>query len=380
MNDTQQIETRRRIKVCIEALVKELKSRGVNVIRDDENTLTINGMTFTATDQLSDTYNDVCYLLTDYDQIIECTLSRISECADTIEELLDVQVEKMKVMYRKSTEDGGEYTEETIELPDEVRLNVHDGDMPFELVLRARPSGSEVWYDMPSSPMILRNGVKLTVNAYTNMKYTRLKYNVFADSENYGSSHYEGYVDIGNYREIEEAIDHVINDVGIPRGGFYDSDVGYDAYSDFKYDKENEVFYDMLNASSKKSFSQMVNEKRDKNRGIVKNFDGDIRDYVKVGDIYYTSWGYDMTIVDFYEITSIIGKQTVTMRKLNQKRDEHMSGIGTTMPVLGSYNGDDFRARAVNSYWNEKPVAFNVEYHQTAYKWDGNPLRFNDWD
>ena len=95
MNDTQQKETRRRIKVVLDALVDELKSRGLSVNRQDENTLIVNGMTFTATDQLSDTYNDVCYLLTDYNQTIDCTLSRISECADTIIELLDVQVEKM---------------------------------------------------------------------------------------------------------------------------------------------------------------------------------------------------------------------------------------------------------------------------------------------
>lgn len=94
MDDTQQKETRRRIKVCLDALISELKSRGFKVTRKDENTLIVNGMTFTATDQLSDTYNDVCYLLTDYQQMIECTLSRISECADTIIELLDVQLEK----------------------------------------------------------------------------------------------------------------------------------------------------------------------------------------------------------------------------------------------------------------------------------------------
>lgn len=95
MNDTQQKETRRRIRNILRALVSELESRGLNVVRKDENTLIVNGMTFTASDQLSDTYNDVCYLLTDYNQTIDCTLSRIDECADTIEELLEVQVEKM---------------------------------------------------------------------------------------------------------------------------------------------------------------------------------------------------------------------------------------------------------------------------------------------
>ena len=96
MDDSQQTETRRRITNILDALVTELKSRGMNVVQKDTNTLVIDGMTFTATDQLSDTYNDVCYLLTDYNQMIEATLSRIDECADTIEELLEVQVEKMR--------------------------------------------------------------------------------------------------------------------------------------------------------------------------------------------------------------------------------------------------------------------------------------------
>ena len=109
MDDTQQTETRRRIRNILKALISELKSRGLNVVREDENTLIVNGMKFTATDQLSDTYNDVCYLLTDYNQMIEATLSRIGECADTIEELLSVQVEKtFKEQYQRfrSVEDN----------------------------------------------------------------------------------------------------------------------------------------------------------------------------------------------------------------------------------------------------------------------------------
>lgn len=101
MKDTQQTETRRRITNILEALIDELESRGWEVIRNDVNTLTVGGMTLTASDQLSDTYNDVCYLVTDYNQMIDCTLSRIGECADTIEELLEVQVEKSFIELNK---------------------------------------------------------------------------------------------------------------------------------------------------------------------------------------------------------------------------------------------------------------------------------------
>lgn len=117
MDDSQQKETRRRILNILDALISELTSRGLNVIRRDENTLVVNGMTFTATDQLSDTYNDVCYLLTDYNQMINCTLSRIGECADTIEELLEVQVEKMEFskMVQKQRKCNNEVTKYTFD-------------------------------------------------------------------------------------------------------------------------------------------------------------------------------------------------------------------------------------------------------------------------
>lgn len=32
---------------------------------------------------------------------------------------------------------------------------------------------------------------------------------------------------------------------------------------------------------------------------------------VKVGDIFYMSWGYDQTNVDFYQVTELVGKQSV---------------------------------------------------------------------
>jgi len=32
---------------------------------------------------------------------------------------------------------------------------------------------------------------------------------------------------------------------------------------------------------------------------------------VKIGDVFYTSWGYDQTNVDFYQVTDVIGKQVV---------------------------------------------------------------------
>ena len=151
MNDTQQLETRRRINNILNALITVLKSRGMDVTRTDDNTLVVNGMTLSATDQLSDTYNDVCYLLTDYNQMIDCTLSRIEECADTIEELLEVQVEKMR--FSKMV-DIQRHKNSIIKM-DEFRFEVGrnyqgftNGAFGYEPIITiVRRTDSNVWFD-----------------------------------------------------------------------------------------------------------------------------------------------------------------------------------------------------------------------------------------
>lgn len=39
-------------------------------------------------------------------------------------------------------------------------------------------------------------------------------------------------------------------------------------------------------------------------------------DGVHVGDIYYTSWGYDQTNVDFYQVVTLKGKHTAVLRPI----------------------------------------------------------------
>ena len=58
-----------------------------------------------------------------------------------------------------------------------------------------------------------------------------------------------------------------------------------------------------------------------------------------VGDILFTSWGYDMTIVDYYEIIKATGKSFV----VKHLKDKIVSGSrqrGESMPILGEYESD----------------------------------------
>lgn len=43
---------------------------------------------------------------------------------------------------------------------------------------------------------------------------------------------------------------------------------------------------------------------------------------VKVGDIFYTSWGYEQTNLDFYQVVGLVGKVTVKLRKIAKDTTE----------------------------------------------------------
>ena len=38
---------------------------------------------------------------------------------------------------------------------------------------------------------------------------------------------------------------------------------------------------------------------------------------VKVGDVFYSSWGYEQTNVDFFQVVALVGKKSVRIREVN---------------------------------------------------------------
>lgn len=61
---------------------------------------------------------------------------------------------------------------------------------------------------------------------------------------------------------------------------------------------------------------------------------------LKVGDILYTSWGYDQTNVDFYQVTEVIGKRSVEVRPISQKLDSNDgASCDYVLPVKDSFTG-----------------------------------------
>ena len=59
---------------------------------------------------------------------------------------------------------------------------------------------------------------------------------------------------------------------------------------------------------------------------------------VHLGDIFYSSWGYDQTNIDFYQVVQLKGKHTLILRRNNVQCGMSSSYCGLTRPIRDSFN------------------------------------------
>jgi hypothetical protein len=98
-----------------------------------------------------------------------------------------------------------------------------------------------------------------------------------------------------------------------------------------------------------------------------KNFE---HNFVK-GDILYSSWGYDQTNVDFYQVTDVISSKEIVIRAIGKRV---VSGKGTStekvMAEPNEFTGPAMRKRPQGSGLH---VNVRLNSFSNAYEWDGTP-------
>jgi hypothetical protein len=65
-----------------------------------------------------------------------------------------------------------------------------------------------------------------------------------------------------------------------------------------------------------------------------------------VGDVLRSSWGYDQTNIDYYQVTALIGSSMVEIREIAQDTEATGSMSGRCVPVPGRFIGEPMRKRA----------------------------------
>lgn len=69
------------------------------------------------------------------------------------------------------------------------------------------------------------------------------------------------------------------------------------------------------------------------------------RHTLKIGDVLKASWGYDQTNIDYWEVTAVIGSQTVELRKIGSISHDTGWLQGECVPAPGRYLGEPMRKR-----------------------------------
>ncbi|MCA1832569.1 MAG: hypothetical protein LC750_07530 [Actinobacteria bacterium] len=96
----------------------------------------------------------------------------------------------------------------------------------------------------------------------------------------------------------------------------------------------------------------------------------------QVGDLFSSSWGYDQTNVDFYEVVEVTksGKSVRVVQTYTEAIGENVGSV-RVVPVPGTVYRDEVpmlkRIRTSYSDGTRCTPAFNIASYADAYLWDG---------
>lgn len=86
----------------------------------------------------------------------------------------------------------------------------------------------------------------------------------------------------------------------------------------------------------------------------------------EVGAILYTSWGYEQTNYDFYQLVERRGKSTLVLRKLQVTKEFEGWARDKVMPVKDQFDGEEKLTRRIGKHGYAK-----VTDYAHLYVWDG---------
>lgn len=100
---------------------------------------------------------------------------------------------------------------------------------------------------------------------------------------------------------------------------------------------------------------------------------------VKIGDIFYTSYGYDMTIVRFYQVVRVTAKRA-TVKAIASEIVEGDGFTGRCMPIKNKFVSEETISTGTDkSYDGKSNILKNINGH-IGFCFDGKSVYFNHLD
>ena len=140
-------------------------------------------------------------------------------------------------------------------------------------------------------------------------------------------------------------------------------------------------YVDQLNAQAKRK-EEARDAKSAARKAAVNPF--------KVGDMFYDSWGYEQTNIDFYQITEV-GKMSVTLKRIGGKAMPSQGGSPMSGQVAavkdsfysdGHHKGGEMKRIVQVTMWNGK-VGYGIkgQYNDHGYltRTTGSESHYESW-
>lgn len=109
-----------------------------------------------------------------------------------------------------------------------------------------------------------------------------------------------------------------------------------------------------------------------------------LKDVCKIGDIFYSSWGYEQTNIDFYMVTKVHNSMVDIVHIESKIADEQKDNTNYTTVLVKPYpvipgNAKVMRKKVTISLIETKDntkvdLGIRISSFQWGSKWDGRPL------
>ena len=90
---------------------------------------------------------------------------------------------------------------------------------------------------------------------------------------------------------------------------------------------------------------------------------------LQVGHVLYSSWGYEQTNIDWYQVVKVVGKHTVDIRQIaaiDASKGNEPWMTGKCLPDIDNFTGPVMRKRVSRG-------SIKIASYAYAYVWDGRP-------
>jgi len=97
---------------------------------------------------------------------------------------------------------------------------------------------------------------------------------------------------------------------------------------------------------------------------------------LSIGDILVSSWGYDQTNIDFYQVIKLTKKMVMVSQVKNRIIENGPNFTGKVEPIKDAFVGAPFKRKIM--YYSDAP-AISITSYSSARPWGGKPEYFSSY-